>query len=141
MQYHLSGKKLELTDHVQDIVLDQVHKLEPLGQHFPPDVVHVDVTLERHQRTQDFVVSLRLGLTSAVLVSKEQHERLETATKAAVDDVIDQLQRYKSRLSGDAARRRAGSELPPEEIPHEERALHRRAGAVRPQAPGRHGRV
>lgn len=103
MRYHIMAPNIELSDQMQANLMGKLQKIERFVQRFPPDTVDVDVTVDRHQRTQDFVVSLRLGLTGTVLVAKEQAPGLEQAAIAAVDDVLDQLKRYKAKLRGEGA--------------------------------------
>ncbi|MBI4496971.1 MAG: HPF/RaiA family ribosome-associated protein [Chloroflexi bacterium] len=124
MQYHIASKNVEMTQHLYDDLLFHVEKLEPLVQHFPPDGVHVNITVERHQRTQDYIVSMRLGLADAVvLVSKEMAPGLDVAARLAVEDIIDQLGRYKAQLSGQPDYDQAASDLHPQTMTAAGRAL------------------
>lgn len=135
MRYHIMAPSIELSDRMRDTLLRKLQKLERFVQRFPADGVDVVATVDRQVRTDDFVVSLRLNLNGTALVSKEQAPQLQQAVGAAIEDVLDQLNRYKAKLRGDALIAHSRTTMQSEELAEvltpllEQRELYDRAMA------------
>ncbi len=123
IDYHLTTKRFDATPAVVDKVEEWIAKLERRARHFPPDLLHVDVELERRARREEYVARLRLSVGNTVLVTRKKGATVQEALKEAGEDMERRLERYKARLRRDYAHERKRASLSAEEIASLEREL------------------
>jgi len=97
MNVHISYK-ISKTPDLEKLINQQVEKLERYLQVFRPELVHLKGVVEENSVRQGVVVSLNLRLPSGQMASQESSPTAVTATKAAFDDITEQVKRHKELL-------------------------------------------
>jgi len=111
MQYHVSTKGFEPSDNLHVEIEKKRQKLAKLVEQFPQDVIHLDLTMERQPRREEYIASLRLGLTGTVLAAHERGVTPENALHKAVNILETELAHYKARLRHENAVSRRREDL------------------------------
>jgi len=71
LKWNLVTKGMRPHAQLQEKLEQKIVKLETHLEHFPPDAVHLQVSLERHPKRVHFTATLTLRLPSNVLQSKK----------------------------------------------------------------------
>jgi ribosome-associated translation inhibitor RaiA len=91
LKWSLTTKGMRPHGQLQNKLQDKVAKLESHLEHFPPDAVHLQVSLERHPRKPLFAAALTLRLPSNTLQSEKTDSdpvpALDKAVKAMLREV------------------------------------------------------
>jgi ribosome-associated translation inhibitor RaiA len=124
MEVHLTTKRFELGGHAREVLDRAVARLERRLGHFRPDLVHLQITVERAARKEEYTGSARLHLPGRVLYARRNRSATaEGWLRAAFDDLEQQLSRYKAKLRREHAHERRRASLPPEAVEAYEHAL------------------
>jgi hypothetical protein len=87
----LPGEKLEVLRHVEQI--------RPELARFDPDLVRLELVLEKHARRMEYLANLRLLIMQHVLVAHRNTARdIRTVLNQAFDDVREQLASMQAQL-------------------------------------------
>lgn len=124
MKFHLLTKRCELTPSAQRILERHLERLERRLRYYEPDLVHLELAVERHARRNEYTGSIRLRLGSRVLPAKRNRaETLEGLLNAAFEDLEEQLDRFQARVRREYVHERKRASLPPEVVRAHEREL------------------
>jgi ribosome-associated translation inhibitor RaiA len=124
MEVHLTTRRFELGGHAREVLDRCVARLQRRLRHFRPDLVHLQVKLERAARKEEYTGSARLYLPGRVLYARRNRSTTpEGWLRAAFDDLEQQLSRYKAQLRREHAHERRRASLAPEVVEAYERAL------------------
>lgn len=124
MDLHLTTKRCELTPSARKVLGRHLEHLRRRLRHYDPDLLQLELVVERHARKQEYRGSIRLSLGNHVLPAKRNRaETLEGLLKAAFEDLEEQLDRFQARVRREYARERKRTSLPPEVVRAHERAL------------------
>ena len=100
MRHTLIGKNIELTPDVREYVQSRIDKLHRLIPTFADDLVSLQATLEKNLKRGDHSTSLSLHFPQYTLHAEEQSRDLQGAVRAAFDELIRQVDRFKDKLRG-----------------------------------------
>lgn len=98
----LTTKNIELTTEVKYLVNLKLEKLEKRLSIFPPDGVSAVVMLKKRiHRSEDDLYTVRIALyiPSRTLHAHQDGYTLEESLVGGVEDLEDQLERYKGKLT------------------------------------------
>ncbi|MFO7261716.1 MAG: HPF/RaiA family ribosome-associated protein [bacterium] len=85
----------------------RVARLEKRLRTFNPDLVHLQVVIEKHPRREEYTGSVRLALLEQVLTaSRNTATSVRTLLSEVFADIEAQLDRLKAALRGETARGR-----------------------------------
>jgi RNA polymerase sigma factor (sigma-70 family) len=99
LAWNLVSKHIRPHDQLQAKIRQKISKLEEHLQHFPPDAVHLLVSVEAHPKREAFTVSLTLRLPSNILRSeKEAKGDPIPAFDKAVRALLRELADFKAEL-------------------------------------------
>jgi ribosomal subunit interface protein len=98
LKWNLTTKGLRPHDQLQSKLEEKVAKLETYLAHFPPDAVHLQVVLERHDREPLFSAALTLRLPSTILQSEKTGSDPIPAFDKAVKALLREVVGVKSSL-------------------------------------------
>jgi ribosome-associated translation inhibitor RaiA len=98
MKWNLVTKGMRPHAQLQSKLEQKVAKLEAHLAHFPPDAVHLQVSLERHPKREWFTAALTLRLPSNVLESKKAAPDPLPAFDHAVKALLREVTGLKSEL-------------------------------------------
>ncbi len=79
-------------------ILQKISKLARWLRHFPPDTVHLLVSLERHPRKEHYTAALTLRVPSNILRSEKSGPDLIRAFDQAVKALLRELESLKAQL-------------------------------------------
>jgi ribosomal subunit interface protein len=77
---------------------EKIAKLEKHLKHFPPDTVHLHITLERHPRKEEYTAALMLRVPSNILQSTKSADDVIKAFDDAVKALLRELEALKADL-------------------------------------------
>jgi ribosomal subunit interface protein len=77
---------------------EKIAKLEKHLKHFPPDTVHLHITLERHPRKEEYTAALTLRVPSNILQSTKSADDVIKAFDDAVKALLRELEALKADL-------------------------------------------
>jgi ribosome-associated translation inhibitor RaiA len=124
MELHLTTKRCELTPSAQKVLERHLEQLRRRLRYYDPDLLHLELAVERHARKKEYRGSIRLSLGNHVLPAKRNRaETLEGLLKAAFEDLEEQLDRFRARVRREYAHERKRASLPQEVVRAHERAL------------------
>lgn len=124
MEVHVTTQRCELGGHTREVLDRSVARLQRRLRHFRPDLVHLEIRMERAARKEEYTGSARLYLPGRVLYARRNRSATpEGWLRAAFDDLEEQLSRYKAKLRREHAHERRRASLPPEAVEAYERAL------------------
>jgi ribosome-associated translation inhibitor RaiA len=124
MEVHLTTQRCELGAHAREVLDRSVARLQRRLRHFPPDLVHLEVRLQRAARKEEYTGSARLHLPGRVLYARRNRSATaEGWLRAVFDDLEEQLSRYKAKLRREHAHERRRTSLPAEAVAAYEQAL------------------
>ncbi|MCS7172545.1 MAG: hypothetical protein N0A24_03925 [Armatimonadetes bacterium] len=124
MELHLATKRCTLTSGAEKVLKRHLERIERRLRHFPPDLLHLELTVERAARKEEYTGSVRLRIGTHVLPARRNRsETLEGLLQAAFEDLEEQVGRFKARLRRDYAHERKRASLPEEALRAHERAL------------------
>jgi RNA polymerase sigma factor (sigma-70 family) len=124
MNVHISYKVQAAKS--KDIDKEIEHHLAKLRQRlraYQPELVHLRVIVDENSPREGFGVSLNLRLPSGQMAAAEHGRDLDTAVKAAFDDLLEQVGKHKEHLRREykwVRRRRAGRSRPQPQVPFEQ---------------------
>jgi ribosomal subunit interface protein len=98
LKWSLTTKGMRPHGQLQTKLEEKVAKLETHLEHFPPDAVHLQVSLERHPRKPIFAAALTLRLPSNILQSEKTDSDPVPALDKAVKALLRELAVLKSAL-------------------------------------------
>src|SRR5919197_676030 len=101
MRHTLIGKNLEVTPELRAYFESKVEKLDRLIPTSSDELVSLQATVEKHLKRSDYSTSLSLHFPQHTLHSEEQSRDLKGAIRAAFDELIRQVDRFKSKLRGE----------------------------------------
>jgi RNA polymerase sigma factor (sigma-70 family) len=97
MNVHVSYK-VHKTPDVEKEIGHQIEKIQKRLQVFRPELVHLKAIIDQSSAREGTVVSLNLRLPSGQLTAQEKAASPAAATKAAFDELIQQIGRHKELL-------------------------------------------
>jgi ribosomal subunit interface protein len=104
MRHTLIGKNIEVTPELREYFASKVAKIDRLIPTFSDQLVSLQVTVERNLKRNDYVTSLSLHFPRHTLHAAEQSRDLKGAIRTAFDEIIRQVDRFKSKLQGEHRR-------------------------------------
>ncbi|HWV58654.1 MAG TPA: HPF/RaiA family ribosome-associated protein [Longimicrobiales bacterium] len=111
MNVHVTAKNLTLSPAATRMLERRISKLRKRLSAFEPDLVQLDVAVERHARRPEFTGSLRLFVVNRTLTAaRNSADTPMGLIQAAFEDLEEQLDRFKAELRRESARRRVASE-------------------------------
>jgi RNA polymerase sigma factor (sigma-70 family) len=115
MNVHVSYK-IQKTPDIEKEISHQIEKMRKRLQVFRPELVHLKAVLEQNSTREGILVSLNLRLPSGQLSAQQKAPSATAATKAAFDDLLQQINRHKEilRSSHKWRRWRGGPQESPE---------------------------
>jgi ribosome-associated translation inhibitor RaiA len=112
MRVHVKARNHKLTNVDRRLLQRHVHRLERRLETFEPDLVQLDLTIDKHARREEYRGSVRLFVVNRTLTAARNTGGTAGAMmQAAFSDIEDQLERYKAELRGEPARRHARPEV------------------------------
>ena len=129
LAWNIVAKNIHPHEQLQSKLREKISKLERYLQHFPPDAVHLQVSLDRHAKKDLFAVGLTLRIPLHILRSEKFASDPVTALDRAVKALLRELGPAKSALRHEALWKRRGRQ---KEL-HETKPLR---FAAEPMAPG-----
>nr|PZN89325.1 MAG: hypothetical protein DIU52_13820 [bacterium] len=107
MKRHMTTKGFALTPADAAQLDRRVARLEKRLRTFNPDLVHLQVVIEKHPRREEYTGSVRLALLEQVLTaSRNTATSVRTLLSEVFADIEAQLDRLKAALRGETARGR-----------------------------------
>ncbi len=97
MNVHVSYK-VQKTPDIEKEISHQIEKIRKRLQVFRPELVHLKAILEQNSAREGILVSLNLRLPSGQLAVQQKAASATAATKAAFDDLMQQINRHKELL-------------------------------------------
>ena len=108
MKRHTTTKGFTLTPADEAQLDRRVARLEKRLRTFDPDLVHLQVVIEKHARREEYTGSGRLAVLEQVLTARRNTATsVRTLLTEVFADIEAQLDRLKAGLRGEAARGRA----------------------------------
>jgi ribosomal subunit interface protein len=107
MIIQVSYKGIQPTATVEGFLETKARKLSRFTRSFPEDAVQLRAIVEHQMHKDIFIASLILSFPQKTLTAKEKGSDLMPALHAAVEDLLKQLEKFKSRLSRQHLRRQA----------------------------------
>ena len=104
MRHTLIAKNLEVTLELRQFFEAKVAKLDRLTPTFSDHLVSLQATIEKNLKRGDFATSLSLHFPQQTLHAEAQNREVQGAIRMAFDEVIRQIDRFKSRLRGEHRR-------------------------------------
>jgi putative sigma-54 modulation protein len=101
MRYTLIGKNIEVTPELRDYFESKLDKLDRLIPTFSDQLVSVQATVEKNLKRNDYATALSLHFPQHTLHAEEQSRDVKTAIRSAFDEIIRQVDRFKSKLRGE----------------------------------------
>jgi ribosome-associated translation inhibitor RaiA len=112
MKRHTTTKGFALTPANEAQLERRAARLERRLRRFDPDLVHLQVVMEKHPRREEYTGSVRLVVLEQVLAaSRNKAASVRTLLTQVFRDIESQLDRMKAALRGEPARGRAGAAL------------------------------
>lgn len=109
LAWNIVTKHIRPHAQLQDKIREKISKLEQHLQHFPPDAVHLLISLERHPKTERFTAALTLRVPSNILHSeKEAKDDPVPAFDKAIKALLRELEDFKAELRHEEGWRRKG---------------------------------
>lgn len=107
MNVHVTAKNLTLSPADEKVLDRLVQRLRKRLKTFEPDLVQLDLALEKHPRRPEVTGSVRLFVVNRTLTARRNSANNVTSLlQAAFDDIEEQLDKFKAELRGEAARKR-----------------------------------
>lgn len=97
----LSAKNIILAEDVKSLVNDKLKKLEKYTAKFPQDSLKAIIMLKKRKHRSDddiYTTSIAFYIPSRIFHAHQEGYSLVESIIGAVDDIEDQLGRYKGRL-------------------------------------------
>jgi ribosome-associated translation inhibitor RaiA len=108
MKRHMTTKGFALTPAEAARLERRIARLEKRLRRFDPDLVHLQVVIEKHPRRVEYTGSVRLVVLEQVLAaSRNTAASVRTLLTEVFGDIESQLDRLKAELRGETARRTA----------------------------------
>jgi len=101
MRYNLIVKNIEITPDLREYFESKLKKLDRLIPTFSEDLVSLQATVEMNLKRGDFSASLSLHFPQYTLHAEEQSREVKGAVRTAFEDLIRQVDRFKSKLRGE----------------------------------------
>lgn len=101
IKLQLTTKNIPLADDVKRIVREKLSKLDKFLSKLPPDLVKAVVLLKkRTHRSEDdiYVTQMAVYVPKKILHVHQDGYNLEESVNGAVDDIEDQLKKYKEKM-------------------------------------------
>ncbi len=105
MNVQINYKGIEPGPHVEAFFEAKSKKLGKFTRSFPEDAVQLRANLERRAHKDLYIASLCLSFPQKTLTAKEMGPALMPVLHAAVEDLLKQLEKFKSRLQREHLRR------------------------------------
>ncbi|MDR7416653.1 MAG: hypothetical protein QN193_08280 [Armatimonadota bacterium] len=124
MNLHLVTKRCAFSRDAEKALERHLERIRRRLRHFPPDLLHLELTVERAARKEEYTGSVRLRIGTHVLPARRNRaETLEGFLKAAFEDLEEQIGHFKARLRRDYAHERKRASLSAEAVRAYEQAL------------------
>ena len=105
MRRHTTTKGFALAPADEARLERRVARLEKRLRTFDPDLVHLQVVIEKHPRREEYTGSVRLVVLEQVLAaSRNTAAKVRTLLTEVFSDIESQLDRLKAELRGETAR-------------------------------------
>jgi ribosomal subunit interface protein len=101
MRYTLNGKNIEMTPELRQYFESRIEKLDRLIPTFSEELVSLQGSIEQNMKRNDFSTSLALHFPQYTLHAAEQSQDVKRAMRAAFEDLIRQIDRFKRKLRGE----------------------------------------
>jgi ribosomal subunit interface protein len=101
MRYTLNGKNIEMTPELRQYFESRIEKLDRLIPTFSEELVSLQASIEQNLKRNDFSTSLTLHFPQYTLHAAEQSRDVKGAIRTAFEDLIRQIDRFKSKLRGE----------------------------------------
>jgi len=127
--------KLSKTPDVENLIDNQVQKLQKRLQVFKPDMVSLHGTIDENPKT-GFVASLNLRLPSGQMAARDSADTLQAVVRSVFDSIIEQLNTHKAHLRAQhqwPRTRRVGRTRPAPQVPFEDTIAAVRPEEISPQ--------
>ena len=98
LPWNVVTKNLHGHELLRKKIHEKIAKLEKYLKHFPPDTVHLHITLERHPRREGYTAALTLRVPSNVLQSTKSADDVIKAFDDAVKALLRELEAFKADL-------------------------------------------
>jgi len=98
LKWNLVTKGMRPHAQLQTKLQQKITKLETHLEHFPPDAVHLQVSLERHPKRPWFATALTLRLPSNILQSRKSGPDPVPALDQAIKALLREVATLKSAL-------------------------------------------
>ncbi|OGP85988.1 MAG: hypothetical protein A2Y95_11225 [Deltaproteobacteria bacterium RBG_13_65_10] len=98
MNVQISYKGIQPSSHMEKFFEVKSRKLGKFTRSFQDDAVQLRASLERQAHKDVYIASLRLSFPQKILTAKEMGPELMPALHAAMEDLLKQLEKFKSRL-------------------------------------------
>ena len=121
MNVHISYKVQKTAD-IEKEISHQLDKIRKRLQVFRPELIHLKAVLDQNSAREGTLVSLNLRLPSGQLAVQQKAPSATAATKAAFDDLLQQINRHKELLRSSHKwyrRRGVAQETPEVGVPFE----------------------
>ena len=120
MNVHISYR-VHKTPKIDKEINHLLEKLRKRLQVFRPELVHLKGLVEQNSPREGTTVSLNLRLPSGQMAVQQSARTLAAASKAAFDDLLQQVTKHKDLLRNPHkwSRRRAGNTRPEPQVPFE----------------------
>jgi ribosome-associated translation inhibitor RaiA len=105
MNVQIIYKGIQPSTPIEKFFETKSRKLGKFIRSFPDDAVQLRASLERQAHKDLYIASLRLSFPQRILTTKEIGPELMPALHAAVEDLLKQLEKFKSRLNRNHLRR------------------------------------
>jgi putative sigma-54 modulation protein len=93
--------RVELTPELREYFESKREKLDRLIPTFSDQLVSLQATVEKNLRRNDFSTALSLRLPQHTFHAEGQSRDLKAAIRTAFDEIIRQVNRFKSKLRGE----------------------------------------
>jgi ribosomal subunit interface protein len=98
MRHTFIGKNVEITSELHEYFESKLEKLDRLIPTFSDQLVSLQATVEKNLKRNDYSTAFSLHLPQHTLHAEGQSRDLKAAIRTAFDDIIRQVDRFKSRL-------------------------------------------
>ena len=101
LRHTLNGKNVEITPELREYFESKLEKLDRLTPTFSDQLVSLQAMVEKNLKRNDYSTAFSLHLPHHTLHAEGQSRDLKAAIRTAFDEIIRQMDRFKSKLRGE----------------------------------------
>jgi ribosomal subunit interface protein len=101
MRHTFIGKNVEITPELREYFESKLEKLDRLFPTFSDQLVSLQATVEKNLKRHDYSTACTLHLPRYTLHAEGQSRDSKAAIRTAFDELIRQVDRFKSKLRGE----------------------------------------